>query len=549
MIASNMKLACLQLNATVGDLAGNLEKVVAAYGKAVARGAELVLAPELFLTGYPPRDLLNHADFIQANEEANARLAGSIGEVPLICGILLKSTERPGKPLSNAAGFFVNGRLEQVVSKCLLPTYDVFDEGRYFEPGRSCQPVLWQGKRLGITICEDIWNDSDFWNDRLYPVDPVRELVRQGIDLLINISASPWHQGKEKLRVAMLQKIAETEKIPLVQVNMVGGNDELLFDGHSLAVNRHGKLLARGRSFAEEILMVDLEARPGEQGWPCPEELLFSALSLGVRDYVQKCGFKQVVLGLSGGIDSALTAVLAVEAVGPENVLGVLMPSRYSSEGSLSDAEALARKLEIEWKVLPIEDSFQALLKHLQPVLEGTQPDLTEENLQSRLRGLTLMAISNKTGRLVLTTGNKSELAAGYCTLYGDMCGGLAVISDVPKTEVYRLARWINRRDEIIPWNSITKPPSAELRPDQTDQDSLPPYDVLDGILDAYVVKGRSVADIAQAGCSEKLVRELIRKFDLSEYKRRQAAPGLRVTTKAFGAGRRMPIAKRFEHP
>jgi len=544
-----MKLACLQLNATVGDLAGNLEKVVAAYGKAVARGAELVLAPELFLTGYPPRDLLNHADFIQANEEANARLAGSIGEVPLICGILLKSTERPGKPLSNAAGFFVNGRLEQVVSKCLLPTYDVFDEGRYFEPGRSCQPVLWQGKRLGITICEDIWNDSDFWNDRLYPVDPVRELVRQGIDLLINISASPWHQGKEKLRVAMLQKIAETEKIPLVQVNMVGGNDELLFDGHSLAVNRHGKLLARGRSFAEEILMVDLEARPGEQGWPCPEELLFSALSLGVRDYVQKCGFKQVVLGLSGGIDSALTAVLAVEAVGPENVLGVLMPSRYSSEGSLSDAEALARKLEIEWKVLPIEDSFQALLKHLQPVLEGTQPDLTEENLQSRLRGLTLMAISNKTGRLVLTTGNKSELAAGYCTLYGDMCGGLAVISDVPKTEVYRLARWINRRDEIIPWNSITKPPSAELRPDQTDQDSLPPYDVLDGILDAYVVKGRSVADIAQAGCSEKLVRELIRKFDLSEYKRRQAAPGLRVTTKAFGAGRRMPIAKRFEHP
>jgi len=549
MIASNMKLACLQLNATVGDLAGNLEKVVAAYGKAVARGAELVLAPELFLTGYPPRDLLNHADFIQANEEANARLAGSIGEVPLICGILLKSTERPGKPLSNAAGFFVNGRLEQVVSKCLLPTYDVFDEGRYFEPGRSCQPVLWQGKRLGITICEDIWNDSDFWNDRLYPVDPVRELVRQGIDLLINISASPWHQGKEKLRVAMLQKIAETEKIPLVQVNMVGGNDELLFDGHSLAVNRHGKLLARGRSFAEEILMVDLEARPGEQGWPCPEELLFSALSLGVRDYVQKCGFKQVVLGLSGGIDSALTAVLAVEAVGPENVLGVLMPSRYSSEGSLSDAEALARKLEIEWKVLPIEDSFQALLKHLQPVLEGTQPDLTEENLQSRLRGLTLMAISNKTGRLVLTTGNKSELAAGYCTLYGDMCGGLAVISDVPKTEVYRLARWINRRDEIIPWNSITKPPSAELRPDQTDQDSLPPYDVLDGILDAYVVKGRSVADIAQAGCSEKLVRELIRKFDLSEYKRRQAAPGLRVTTKAFGAGRRMPIAQRFEHP
>jgi NAD+ synthetase len=545
-----MKIACLQLNATVGDFAGNIKKLDTAYRRAVTHGAELVLAPELYVTGYPPRDLLIHEDFLQANEGANDQLAALVGEVPLICGILRQNPERPGKPLFNAAGFFQSGKLQHVVHKCLLPTYDVFDEGRYFEAGKTCEPFVWNGRRLGITICEDIWNDADFWFDeRLYHHDPVRELCDKKIDVLINLSASPWVLGKERLRLHMLQKIAETEQIPLVQVNMTGANDELIFDGHSLAFNAKGELLARGRSFEEDLLMVDIaNDQPHAAPWPGKEEQLFSALSLGVRDYVQKTGFSQVVIGLSGGIDSALVAAIAVDALGPDNVLGVLMPSRYSSEGSISDAELLAKKLEIEHVTLPIENMFQSSLLHLEPILSGTQPDMTEENLQSRLRGLTLMAISNKTGRLVLTTGNKSELATGYCTLYGDMCGALAVISDVSKQQVYQLSRWINRRQEIIPKASIDKEPSAELRHNQKDQDTLPPYEDLDGILELYVVQGKSIKTIISAGYDEKVVRDLIRKFDINEYKRRQAAPGLKVSVRAFGMGRRMPIAQKFRH-
>ena len=545
-----MKIACLQLNATVGDFSGNLTKLAEAYHRAVSHGVDLVLAPELYVMGYPPRDMLIHEDFLQANERANDELAKVAGEVPLICGILTENPERPGKPLHNSAGFFHDGKLLHVVHKCLLPTYDVFDEGRYFEPGKICQPFEWRGKRLGITICEDIWNDADFWfDDRLYPVDPVRELSDQGIDLLINLSASPWIQGKERLRYHMLQKIAESEKVALVQVNMTGANDELVFDGHSLAFNAKGELLGRGRSFEEDTLIVDVaNDEPRQPLWPGKEEQLFSALSLGVRDYVRKTGFSQVVLGLSGGIDSALVAAIAVDALGPDNVLGVLMPSRYSSAGSIGDAESLAKKLEIEYRTLPIENMFQSALQHLEPVIGGTTPDMTEENLQSRLRGLTLMAISNKTGRLVLTTGNKSEFATGYCTLYGDMCGALAVISDVSKTQVYQLARWLNHRQEIIPWPTIEKAPSAELRPGQTDQDSLPPYDDLDGILELYVVQGKSVKTIISAGYDEKIVRDLVRKFDLNEYKRRQSAPGLKISVRAFGIGRRMPIAQKFRH-
>ncbi len=545
-----MKIACLQLNATVGDFEGNLQKVREAYQKAVLKEVDLVLAPELFLTGYPPRDLLVHEDFLRANDVTNAKLASWVGEVPLICGILTRNETRPGKPLRNSGAFFQEGEIRHLIHKCLLPTYDVFDEDRYFEPGTACIPFEWNGKKIGITICEDIWNDADFWRERLYQVDPVRELAGKGIDLLVNISASPWTQNKEMLRYAMLQKVAETEKLPLVQVNVVGGNDELIFDGHSMAFNSKGRLIARGRSFEEQILVLDTEDEECDPAWPCEEELLFSALSLGTRDYVRKCGFSKVVIGLSGGIDSALTAVIAVEALGPDNVLGVLMPGRYSSQGSITDAEALAKILEIEWKMLRIDDSYQALLKQLAPfVQESEGPDLTLENLQARIRGVTLMAISNKTGRLVLTTGNKSELASGYCTLYGDMCGSLGVLSDVSKTQVYQLARWINRHQEIIPRSSIEKAPSAELRPHQTDQDSLPPYEILDGILDLYVLKGRTVSQIVAAGYEEILVRDLIRKFDLNEYKRRQAAPGLKVTTKAFGIGRRMPIAQGFRHP
>ncbi|NJK90643.1 MAG: NAD+ synthase [Blastochloris sp.] len=542
-----MILACLQLNSKVGDFQGNLEKLRSGYERAVSKGAELVLAPELFLTGYPPRDLLGQKDFLLASDQANRDAAEIAGEVPLLLGLVRRNDSGQGKALHNVAAVLHRRHCVHEVRKSLLPTYDVFDEYRYFEPGQDNKIWTWQGCRIGLSICEDIWNDEDFWPEQLYRRDPVRELMDQGCDLLLNLSASPWHRGKERVREAMLAKVALSEKVPVVQVNAVGGNDELIFDGQSLAFNRAGALLACGRGFAEDLLMVDTEAGVLDKQWPAEMSQLFSALSLGIRDYVGKCGFRQVVLGLSGGIDSALTAVLAVDALGPENVLGVLMPSRYSSEGSISDAEQLARKLEIEYRTLPIESAFQSMLQHLDPFLAGTPPGLTEENLQSRIRGVTLMAISNKTGRLVLTTGNKSELAVGYCTLYGDMCGALAVINDLPKLTVYELSRWINRRDEIIPEHSITKAPSAELRENQSDQDSLPPYEILDAIVEAYVVRGEGVADLVRAGYSEPLVREILRKVDLSEYKRRQAAPGLKVTSKAFGVGRRMPIARALE--
>lgn len=546
-----MKIACLQINATVGDFSGNAHKVAEGYSKAVARGAELVIAPELVLSGYPPRDLLSHPEVLTAQERVLPALAAGVGQVPLILGMLAPNEQRPGKALLNAAGVFQNGARTALVAKTLLPSYDVFDEDRYFQPSESTAPVVLNGVRIGVTICEDIWNDEDFWDERLYRRDPVKELVAQGIDLLVNISASPWHLGKERLRAAMLARVAATERVPVVQVNLVGGNDELIFDGRSMGFDARGGVLAKGLAFDEDMVWVDT-AETGSplewMKWPHEEEELFYALALGLRDYVHKCGFKQVALGLSGGIDSALTAVIAVEALGPDNVLGLLMPSRYSSEGSIRDAKALAATLEIEHHIVPIEDAFVAMLGTVNPLFGGLPPDITEENLQARIRGSILMAVSNKTGRLVLTTGNKSELAVGYCTLYGDMCGGLAVISDLPKTWVYRIARWLNRRQEIIPWSTLEKPPSAELRPGQTDQDTLPPYEELDAILDAYVVRHQSVPAIVAEGHDEALVRDLVAKIDRNEYKRRQAAPGLKVTSKAFGMGRRMPIAQRFRH-
>lgn len=546
-----MKIACLQINATVGDFSANAHKVAEGYRSAVARGAELVIAPELVLSGYPPRDLLSHPEVLAAQERVLPALAAGVGGVPLILGMLARNERRPGKALLNAAGVFQNGARTALVGKTLLPSYDVFDEDRYFQPADSNAPVVLNGVRIGVTICEDIWNDEDFWNERLYRRDPVRDLAAQGIDLLVNVSASPWHLGKERLRAAMLARVAATERVPVVQVNLVGGNDELIFDGRSMGFDARGGVLAKGVAFDEDMVWVDTaETGPPLEWmkWPHEEEELFNALALGLRDYVHKCGFKQVALGLSGGIDSALAAVIAVEALGPKNVLGLLMPSRYSSEGSLRDAEALAATLEIERHTVPIEDAFAAMLGTVNPLFGGLPPDITEENLQARIRGSILMAVSNKTGRLVLTTGNKSELAVGYCTLYGDMCGGLAVISDLPKTWVYRVARWLNRRQEIIPWATIEKAPSAELRPGQTDQDSLPPYEELDAILEAYVVRHQSVSAIAAEGHDEALVRDLVAKIDRNEYKRRQAAPGLKVTSKAFGMGRRMPIAQRFRH-
>jgi NAD+ synthetase len=544
-----MHLALLQLNATIGAFDANRAKLEAAYKDAVAQGAELVLAPELFLCGYPPRDLLLRDDFITRGLECLDTLAQSVGEVPLITGYVDRNPVRPGRELRNAAAVIERGKITHRVTKCLLPTYDVFDEDRYFEPADKVAPIELCGQKIALTICEDIWNDADFWPERRYRTDPVHELVRQGATLVINISASPWERGKEARRLAMLQRVARDERVPLVQVNTVGANDELIFDGHSVALNAEGEILALGASFAEETLVVDMNAPSPTAPLTLPsnqEEQLLKALVLGVRDYVEKCRFKSVVLGLSGGIDSALVAVIAAAALGPDKIWGVSLPSRYSSEGSLSDAAQLAKKLGIRYDVLPIASPVLEVEKVLTAPFEGRPPDSTEENLQSRMRGLLLMALSNKFGPLVLTTGNKSELAVGYCTLYGDMCGALAPIADVLKTEIYELARWVNRDGEIIPSNTIEKPPSAELRPNQTDQDSLPPYDVLDRILRHYVVDDADPSMLLAEGIAPETVKDVLNKITFSEYKRRQAAPGLKVSPRAFGMGRRVPIAQGF---
>jgi NAD+ synthetase len=546
-----MKIGLLQLNPTVGDFAGNRRKLLDGCEKAIAGGAEFLLAPELFLCGYPPRDLLQRADFIEANLAALAEAAGSIGAIPLCVGCVDKNPERPGRALRNAAAILQNGKIVWRTAKCLLPTYDVFDEDRYFEPAKSITPFDFNGRRLGITICEDIWNDEDFWPERLYRRDPVKELISQGADIILNLSASPWHDGKERMRLEMLKRAARDEKIPLAQVNAVGANDELIFDGHSVALDARGEIIASGKGFAEDVFVADLgenrkQKAESRNDFPPREAQLFSALSLGIRDYVHKCGFKSAIVGLSGGIDSALVGVLAADALGAGSVLGVSMPARYSSGGSLSDAAALAKHLGIRHEVLPIEPVFNSVENQLAKMFAGTKPNEAEENVQSRLRGVTLMALSNKFGALVLTTGNKSEMAVGYCTLYGDMCGALAPLADVFKTDIYRIARWINRKREIIPAASITKPPSAELRPNQKDQDSLPPYEVLDAILDLYVVKNLGKSEIIRRGFDAVVVNDVINKVTFSEYKRRQAAPGLKVSPRAFGMGRRIPIAQKF---
>ena len=543
-----MKIALAQLNTTVGDLPGNEAKILAAYRRGAEAGAEIVVCPELSITGYPPRDLLLKKRFVAQNLEVLDRLAAATADTGLLVGYVGKHHERPGRELTNSIALLQNGKIVTTRTKILLPTYDVFDEDRYFEPATENSPAKWNGQTLGLTICEDIWNDEDFWPDRRYQHNPPVELAKAGAGLIFNISASPWHLGKNKTRYDMLRSIASKTHRPVVFCNQVGGNDELIFDGCSLVFDGEGRLLAQGKLFDEDFILVELgRAKSNQQHiLPCDEELVYKALVLGLRDYFIKCGFKTAVLGLSGGIDSAVTACIAVDALGPKNVRGVSLPSQYSSQGSLDDARVLAERLGIQYDVIPIKSAFETTKAQLKPVFNGKPEDTTEENLQARLRGVILMALSNKFGSLLLTTGNKSELAVGYCTLYGDMCGGLAVISDVPKTMIYRIAKWINREQEIIPLASITKPPSAELRPDQTDQDSLPAYDVLDAILDAYVVQGKAASEIVQAGFDEETVRKVVRLIDLNEYKRRQAAPGLKVTSKAFGMGRRIPIAQKY---
>jgi NAD+ synthetase len=543
-----MKLALAQLDTTVGDLRGNAGKILDAYRRAAEQGADLVLTPELAVSGYPPRDLLTKRRFVEDNLAALNELAAATGDAALLAGYVDINPQRPGRDHHNAIALCRHGRVEARRCKSLLPTYDVFDEDRYFQPAIGNEPVSLGDRRLALTICEDIWNDKQHGRVHLYPRDPVAELMKTGADLLLNISASPYHLGKETVRHEMLRGVAMKYRVPLAYCNLVGGNDELIFDGNSMVFDAAGNLLAHGAPFREDLIVVDFDSPSAIHHQPASAiASVHDALVLGLRDYVRKCGFKSVVLGLSGGIDSAVTACLAAEALGAENVMGVSMPSQFSSKGSVDDARELAGNLGLRWEVVPIQEAFQTLKGSFKELFKGLPEDTTEENMQARIRGTILMAISNKFGHLLLTTGNKSELAVGYCTLYGDMNGGLGVIADVPKTMVYELARHINRDRPVIPPASITKPPSAELRANQTDQDSLPPYEVLDAILKRYVEESKSAAEIiTETGYDGKLVRDVVRKIDLNEYKRKQAPPCLRVTTKAFGIGRRVPIAQRY---
>ncbi len=543
-----MKIALAQFNPTVGDFSGNAARILEFAQQAKQRGAQLAVFSELCLCGYLPQDLLERPAFLQRNRAELARLTAEV-PLPVLVGYAGRAHDSTGKPVANAAALIGDGRILFEQHKMLLPTYDVFDESRYFQPAKEQHVTSFAGEQLGITICEDVWNDKNFWTKPLYERDPVAELIGKGSTVLLNISASPYTIDKRSLRLDMLRALAKAHGRPLVYVNQVGGNDSLIFDGSSMALTSDGRIAAQAHCFEEDVVLFDTATGAGDiRPQPTDElEVVHKALACGARDYVRKCGFRKVVVGLSGGIDSAVVACIAAAALGPDNVLGVSMPGPYSSEGSLTDAKKVATSLGIHYLVLPIGDIFCSYRGTLQAAFEGRREDVAEENLQARIRGNLLMALSNKFGSMVLSTGNKSEMAVGYCTLYGDMAGGLAVISDVPKTMVYELARLINRDREVIPGATLTKPPSAELRPNQTDQDTLPPYDVLDRILKAYIEDLRSPEEIADHyGFSLDLVREVALRVDHNEYKRKQAPPGLKVTSKAFSVGRPFPIAQKF---
>jgi NAD+ synthase (glutamine-hydrolysing) len=567
-----MKIGFAQINPTVGDLKGNCELIMSAYERLAAANAKLVLTPELAITGYPPQDLVLKSRFVSENLQMLEKLHGRIGEVALLVGFVDRNDGR-GKPFRNAAALLERGKPIRKTYKSLLPTYDVFDEERYFEPAERVEPFVVHGKKIGITICEDIWTEH-YLPRPLYDCEPVRSLVEQGAEIIVNLSSSPFSLHKPTIRYEMVAGLARAYQLPICYCNLVGGNDQLVFDGNSFAVNSVGKVIAQLAAFREDERVVDtvsssaIEFREGNTS-----EQIFAALSLGLGDYCHKCNFHSAVVGLSGGVDSAVTAVIASDALGAENVTGVSMPSPYSSRGSIDDARALTRNLGIRFLEIPITEVFQVFRAQFREIFKGLSENETEENMQPRLRAMTLMALSNKFGHLVLSTGNKSELAVGYCTLYGDMAGGLAVISDVPKTMIYELARWINSdyprwaieanrpypsshkgrgglpeppAKEVIPRSIIDKPPSAELKPNQKDQDTLPPYDILDQILHLYVEENLSARDVIARGFDEKTVRWVQRRVDLNEYKREQAAPGLKVTSRAFGIGRRMPIAQKY---
>jgi NAD+ synthetase len=560
-----VRIAIAQLDYTIAAFDRNLDAMRRAVDRALASGAELVVFSELATIGYPPGDLLERDDVVDRNLVQLERIAALSDEkLAILVGYVERNPLRAGRALHNAAALCVGGKVADRYFKCLLPTYDVFDEARYFEPGVEARLLEVHGVRVGVSVCEDVWADPERDGISLYHRNPVSELVDRGAQLLINISASPFEVGKAELRRDLVRRYAAGSGRFFVYANQVGGNDQLVFDGHSMVFDGQGRVVARAHAFAEDLLAYEVPAAAlGEAtGLAGPvgelrevdediDAQALAALELGLRDYVHKCGFAGVLLGLSGGIDSALVAVIAARALGPGNVLGVAMPTRYSSAASMTDAEALAGRLGIDFRIIPIDDIFQAYLDRLAPVFEGWEEDVTEENLQARIRGVVLMALSNKFGRLLLAAGNKSEVAVGYATLYGDMCGGLAPISDVPKTLVYRLARLVNREREIIPKSILDKAPSAELRPDQTDQDTLPPYDQLDRVLELYVEHHLSPARIVDAGLDPAVVDQVVRLIDRSEYKRRQAAPGIKITSKAFGVGRRYPIAADYRslHP
>jgi NAD+ synthase (glutamine-hydrolysing) len=558
-----VKIALAQINPTVGDFAGNTKKILEYAARAGGVGAGLVVFPELAVCGYPPADLLEKAVFVARAEQAVTELAqwtAETGRPAILCGTVMAAVSKVGKQVRNVAVLLAEGKVSFVQQKMLLPFYDVFDEQRYFEAGTAQTLTCVDGQPLAITICEDAWNDKGFWPRQMYPVDPVEGLMSQWDTwredlvgkqrIILNISASPYWQGKPQVRQSMLAAIAVRHGAYVAMVNQVGGNDSLVFDGSSLVIGPDGKVITRAASFAEDLVIFDTEDRGGDVADVAADGVseLWDALVLGTRDYVRKCGFSKVLVGLSGGIDSALVAAIAVEALGAENVVGVGMPTEYSSLGSIEDARKLAKSLGVRFELLPIHDVFAQFQQVLQPLFAGTPFGLAEENLQPRIRGTLLMALSNKFGALVLTTGNKSEMSTGYCTLYGDMVGALAVIGDVMKTRVYALSRYVNRMKEIIPWATIEKPPSAELRPEQRDTDSLPPYEVLDPILEAYVERYCSAEQIAKdQGVDVQLVRSVLQLVERSEYKRQQAAPVLKVTRKSFGMGRRFPIAVKVQ--
>lgn len=545
-----MKVALIQTNPTIGDIAGNAALVLRGLEQARAAGVQLAVFPEQAIIGYPAKDLLLRRDVVDANLEAVDRIARQAGDLAVVLGYAERNRHAFGRPLFNAAALLAGGRVAARWYKRLLPTYDVFDEVRYFEPGQA-QPVIEVGgRRIGVTICEDMWSREEMLGQPLYACDPIADLVAAGAQVVFNIAASPYYLGKHPVRVGLMAEHAARCGVPVLFVNQVGGNDELIFDGTSSVVDARGSLVGQARAFAEDCLLVDLDDLSATRREPEPAgpASLHDALVLGLSDYVRKCGFRTVVLGLSGGVDSAVVAALAAAALGPENVHGVAMPSRFSSDHSRADARELAENLGIRFSMIDIEPMHAAFEQSLRPHFGTRPPDVAEENIQARVRGVLLMALSNKFGSLLLTTGNKSELAVGYCTLYGDMAGGLAVISDVPKSMIYALARHINDRAgrPAIPERTLTKPPSAELRPNQTDQDSLPPYDVLDAILERYEVRLEGAGEIVAGGFEPRVVADVIRKIHMSEYKRQQAAPGLKVTSRAFGFGRRMPIAARY---